>query len=263
MTARMRLLLPPALALLALAPTVARADDPTGIPSAVSVSGSVGLATQYRFRGLSRSDGQPAAMADLDLSLASGWYGGISAASLQPGPAIDLGHGEIDVYGGWDHALGSGGTMLDLGLRGYFYADHARADLIELSAALHRQIGPIDLRAGWAWAPPQGALRRASDGSLRANTYLYAQTRLDWPGTPLHLHAHLGHTAGGLDYTGAYTDYRLGVGADHRALGLDLSLVGTTVSHAAAIATAPAGSDPAAIWRAARSAGVVTLSLHF
>ncbi len=245
-----------------LAPAPARADD---APAPVTLTGTAEVLSQYRFRGLSRSDGQPAVQGELSASLSDGLYGGVLLASESPGAAVDFGHGEIDLYAGYDHALGGSGLMLDLAVRGYFYADRANAGLVELSAALDRQIGPIDLRAGLAWAPPQAHLgREAADGGLRDNIYAFADARADIPATPLHVHAHAGHTAGGLDYTGAYWDYRLGVGASHKALGIDLSLVGTNVSHAAALA-APQGpaADPESTWRAARSAGVVTVSYQF
>jgi len=242
-------------AVLALAPTPARADD-----APFSLQGSASVLSQYRFRGLSRSDGQPAVQGDLSISNGSGLYGGVTLSSEEPGAAVDFGHGELDLYAGKTVALGNSGYVLDLGARGYLYLDRSGADLFELSAALDHQIGPIDVRAGAAYAPPQGNLGRAGiNGPLRDNTYVFAESRTDIPGTPLHLHAHLGHTAGGLDYTGAYWDYRLGIGASHKAFGLDLSLVGTNVSQAAA-ATTP---DPVATWRAARRAGVISLSYQF
>lgn len=244
------------IALGALAPGVARADDAAAAPSSLSLSGSADLLSQYRFRGLSRSDGQPAVQGDLSVSHTSGLYGGVTLSSASPGPAVDFGHGEIDLYAGYDHALGHSGLIIDLGLRGYLYADRAQANIVELNAALHRQIGPIDLRAGLAWAPPQAHLGRSADGGLRDNIYAYAEARSDIPGTPLYLHVHAGHTAGGLDYTGAYWDYRLGLGASHKALGVDLSLVGTDVSRDRALYAQDTG-------RAARSAGVVTVSYQF
>jgi len=244
------------IALGALTPGVVLADDATAAPSSLSLAGSAELLSQYRFRGLSRSDGQPAVQGDLSVSHTNGLYAGVTLSSTTPGPAVDFGHGEMDIYAGYDHAVGSSGLMIDLGLRGYLYADRASADIVELNAALHRQIGPIDLRAGLAWAPPQAHLGRSAAGGLRDNVYAYAEARADIPGTPLYLHAHAGHTAGGLDYTGPYWDYRLGLGASHKALGVDLSLVGTDVSHARALYAQDTG-------RAARSAGVVTVSYQF
>ncbi len=242
-----------------------RASGPGMSALPINLSGTASLLSQYRFRGVSRSDGGIAVQGDLGASLASGIYAGVMLASVRSGPAGDFGHAEMDIYAGFDHALGSGGMMLDLGLRGYLYADRSSANLVELSAALHQQLGPLDLRAGLAYAPPQSHLGRDfQSGSLRDNTYLFAEGRADIPSTPLHVHAHVGHTAGGLDYTAAYTDYRLGVGASHNRLGLDLSLVGTTISRNAALAIAQGPTaDPAAIWRAARSAGVATLSCQF
>jgi len=248
------------LACTALVPCPARADEPVALPdaSAIQVSGSASVLSQYRFRGISRSDGQPAVQADITLDHAGGLYGGVMLASEQPGEAVDFGHGEIDLYAGYQHDLGTSGTTLDLGVRGYLYPDRTHADLVELSAALDHQIGPVDLRAGLAYAPSQPSLGRTSaSGNARDNVYAHVQARADVPGTPLHLHAHLGHTAGGLDFPRAYFDYRVGLGASRKAFGVDLSLVGTNLSHDA---TAP---DPLAAWRAVRSAAVVSLSYQF
>ena len=87
--------------------------DPPATPASVSVSGTASVLSQYRFRGLSRSDGQPAVQGDLLISHTSGLYGGVTLTSAQPGPAVDFGHAEIDIYAGYDHALGGSGLMLD------------------------------------------------------------------------------------------------------------------------------------------------------
>lgn len=251
--------------MLVFAPLAVRAGESPASPAQVTFSGSLTALSQYRFRGVSRSDGQPAVQAEVLASHTSGLYAGISLSSEKPSPAVDLGHAELDVYAGYDHALGSSGLMVDLGLRGYLYPDRGQSSIVEMSATLHRQIGPLDLRGGLAWAPPQAHLGRSRQtGALRDSMYVFAQARTDVPGTPVHLHVHAGHTAGGLDYTGSYWDYRLGAGVSHKALSLDLSLVGTDVSRAAATAALRGlAGDPAATWRAVRSAGIITVSYQF
>lgn len=238
-----------------LAPVALRAQDMTAPPAPVTLAGSIDAFSQYRFRGISRSDGQPAAQGDIAITHTSGVYGGITVTSTSPGASVNFGKAEADLYAGYDHALGASGVTLDLGVRGYLYADRSGADMVELSLALDRQIGPIDLRAGLAYAPPQ----HNAGGSARDNAYEFAEARGDIPGTPLHLHAHVGHTAGSLDVARAYWDYRVGVGATHHAFGLDVSLVGTSLSHFDAQTT----RDPSATWRAVRSAGVATVSFQF
>lgn len=253
---------------LGLMPIVVRAQD-TGVPASFSVAGTASLLSQYRFRGLSRSDNQPAVQADLSVTHVAGAYAGVTLTSESPGPAVDMGAGEIDLYAGYSHALGPGGIMLDLGLRGYLhpgylYRGRTAGNVVEIYGSLDRQIGPIDLRAGLSYAPPQAHLGHKAGGGARDNTYVFAETRADVPGTPLHLHAHGGCTGGGLDYTRSYCDYRVGLGATHKALGIDVSLVGTTLSQADARAR-PQGPvpDPAQTWRVARSAVVLGLSLQF
>jgi uncharacterized protein (TIGR02001 family) len=71
------------------------------------VSASVSLTSEYSVRGVSLSDGRPAAQLSLSYDAAQGWYTGAFAA-----PHVRLGERsdvtELIVYGGYAHQLPSG-----------------------------------------------------------------------------------------------------------------------------------------------------------
>lgn len=108
------------LAALALAAAgAARAAD-AAAPPAHSFSVNAGLASDYRYRGISQSRLRPAVSAGLDYSHASGWYAGAWASSIRW--IADAGGGadaEIDFYGGYKGSAGPVGY--DVGVLRYQY----------------------------------------------------------------------------------------------------------------------------------------------
>lgn len=93
------------------------------------VSGNIALTTDYVFRGVSLSGGDPVVQGGFDWSNDS-WYAGVWGSSL--GSAGDS--MELDLYGGWTPTTGP--VTWDLGLIGYFYPgaedDGAEFDYVEL-----------------------------------------------------------------------------------------------------------------------------------
>ena len=66
-------------------PALAEETDP---PSDIEVSGNVALVTDYRFRGVSLSAGDPAIQGGIDVSHASGFYIGTWGSSIEGGDAF-------------------------------------------------------------------------------------------------------------------------------------------------------------------------------
>ncbi len=94
--------------------------------AAGSISGSVSVANDYIFRGLSQTNQQPALQAGLEYAGRGGWYVGtwgsniswLSDGSTSMAPiSSSL---EIDVYAGYRHAL-TQGISVDLGVYTYDY----------------------------------------------------------------------------------------------------------------------------------------------
>jgi len=239
----------------------AQAQD-TAPPADLTLSGSASIVSQYRFRGISQSDQKPAVQAAITLNHLSGFYlTGWGSSAGAGGSAVVIGGSEFDLTGGYARELGTSGITADLGVTGYFYPGASDGNYGEVYASLAKSYGPATAKLGVNYAPPQKVFTVL--GALtRHNVYLYGELSSGIPGTPISLHGHLGHTAGGFDWTRAYLDYTLGATARWRALSLDLSLTGTNVSRADAL-RAPIAPSAAETLRAAKTALVATLSASF
>ena len=64
-------------------------------------SGNINLVSQYRFRGIDQSWGQPALQGGVDYKNANGWYAGAWASTISP-RSYAGGHSELDLYGGYN-----------------------------------------------------------------------------------------------------------------------------------------------------------------
>lgn len=180
----------------ALAATPAFAEDGPAAPSAFSVSGNVSLVTDYRFRGVSLSGGDPAIQGGITLTHASGFYVGAWSSSIDGGPVY--GHQELDLFGGWSGPVSSGLTV-DAGLLYYVYpGGHlGDANYWEPYASLSGSLGPAKLKVGVAYDWKQkGLLDNA--GKHDDNLYVYSNLDVGVPGTPLTVSGHVGYTDGAL-----------------------------------------------------------------
>jgi uncharacterized protein (TIGR02001 family) len=177
----------------ALAATPAFAQDDA---SGLTVSGNVAVVSDYRFRGVSLSGGDPAIQGGVDIAHDSGFYVGTWGSSIQGGgPAGEL---ELDVYGGWSGEVTSGVTV-DVGLLYYLYPAgddiggvDFPTDYFEPYASVSTSLGPVSATLGAAYAFEQSAL---GDND---NLYVYTDWNLGVPNTPVTLNAHLGYTDGAL-----------------------------------------------------------------
>ncbi|HVR90821.1 MAG TPA: TorF family putative porin [Novosphingobium sp.] len=182
----------------------AYAEDETAPPSEFTITGNVALVTDYRFRGLSLSGGDPAIQGTINVNHASGFYVGVWGSNLEQDAFDIYGNMELDVYGGWTGALASGVTA-DVGLLYYVYPAGSFGDgnVFEPYASLSTTLGPVSAKVGMAYAWKQDSL--GGDDNL----YLYTDLGAGIPDTPVSLSAHLGYTSGALSpklLTGLSTD---------------------------------------------------------
>lgn len=208
---------------------------PAEAASPFTVTGSAAIVSQYRFRGISQSDNKPVVQGTFTLAHSSGFYISTWGSSASANNAVNLGGTEIDVYGGYTHALGNSGVTVDAGLYGYIYPGSRKAigtdeSYYEIYGSLAKTFGPVTAKAGAYWAPNQRYFRRFATPT-RYSVYEYGELSATLPQAPLTLHAHLGHTGGGLNFAGhEYIDYAAGAGYKFKALTFDLSVVGTDLS---------------------------------
>lgn len=166
-----------------------------GISQGVTVSGDAAVVTDYRFRGVSRSDEDIAVQGGVELAHDSGFYAGGWASSL--GGGSSFGDAELNAYGGWSGEVESGFT-LDAGLRYYAFAGREEAlgddDYVEPRASISYSIGPAELTTGAAYA-----VNALGDGD---NLYVYSDVAVGVPLTAITLTGHVGYSDGPLALQG-------------------------------------------------------------
>lgn len=235
--------------------------------SGITVSGNAAIVTDYRFRGVSLSDGDFAVQGGIDVAHDSGFYigtWGSSLASFDNMTELDDGAGtvglydvgdygavEIDVYAGWSGDITDGLTF-DIGALYYLYPNATNrdalvgalgpsgyptfggysdfdTDYLELYTSLGTSLGPVSATLGAAYAPEQDSL--GGDDNL----YIYLDLESGIPGTPLTLSGHLGYTSGVLAPEALATgtddtgfDYSIGASfAFNENLSLGVAWIGT------------------------------------
>jgi uncharacterized protein (TIGR02001 family) len=212
-----------AAALASAAPALAQEEAPeeqVGVPSStIDVTGEVSLLSDYRFRGISRSDEDPALQASLTLSHRSGLYVGARGTSLEGLDSFrlrdpqfeDLGDVELDLYAGYGTDLG-GGLELDAGALYYvFTGGRGATDYVEPYASLTYLIGPVEATAGIKYAPEQRAI---GDEDM---VYLFGQVDVSVPFQPWTVSASVGRQDWGP--SGSYWNWSIGVEHRIRVLG--------------------------------------------
>ena len=178
----------------ALASTPALAEDEPAKKPDFSVTGNVALVTDYRFRGVSLSGGDPAVQGGITLNHASGFYVGTWSSSLAHTPVY--GDQELDLFAGWTGSVTPALTV-DAGLLYYVYpSGHVGdANYWEPYASISGTLGPAKLKVGVAYDWKQkGLLDNA--GRHDDNLYLYSNLDVGVPGTPLTVSGHVGYTDG-------------------------------------------------------------------
>jgi uncharacterized protein (TIGR02001 family) len=131
------------LAAAALGSGVAQAQKP-GEPD-YTLTGNLGLFSQYVFRGLTQTDEEPALQGGLDYAHKSGFYAGTWGSNVSvlrdTGAYSSGGSLELDIYGGFKGNIGKSDFGYDVGLLYYWYPGDAasgfhEADTLELYGAI-------------------------------------------------------------------------------------------------------------------------------
>jgi uncharacterized protein (TIGR02001 family) len=202
--------------------------DETDPPSEITITGNVAMVSDYRFRGLSFTAGDPAIQGGINVNHKSGFYVGVWGSNLED--SATYGSMELDLFGGWTGSVSSGVTA-DVGLLYYAYPNGkvGKAEYFEPYASLSTTLGPASAKVGVAYAWSQDALGGGD------NLYLYTDWGVGIPSTPISLSAHLGYASGVQSpklLTGAGTggglDYSVGASVNvTKNLSLGVSYIGS------------------------------------
>ncbi|HXF65323.1 MAG TPA: TorF family putative porin [Burkholderiales bacterium] len=138
----------------ALAPALAPAQQAPASPH--TLTGNVGLFSQYIFRGLTQTNKEPALQGGFDYSHASGFYAGTWASNiswLRDGGAYNAGGSlEWDFYGGYKGSIGKTEVTYDIGLLYYWYpGDVTPGCALGAVACPRANTTEIYGALGWKW----------------------------------------------------------------------------------------------------------------
>lgn len=236
------------LALLAASPALAQAED----SKPFTISGSVGLVSDYRFRGVSQSDKEMAVQGGVTVGHESGFYAGTWASNLSGWGTFGGSNMELDIFGGYKAEVVSGWTV-DAGLTWYMYpGGFSETDFAEPYIKLSTTFGPVTWLGGVAYAPKQQALGRwyltgesygtgvpDAPGAKEDNLYIWGDISGGIPETPVTLKAHLGYSSGNSGLgpngtsvapTGKYIDWLVGADLALAPVTLGVAYVDTNIT---------------------------------
>ncbi|MGY6531706.1 TorF family putative porin [Glycocaulis sp.] len=179
------------------------------------IEANVALVSDYRFRGVSLSDKDPAIQGGFDLTLPGGFYVGTWASSIEPVGSSEL---ELDLYAGF--GFEAGGAEFDIGVLVYTYPGASDSHYWEVYGSAGFETGLLESTFGFAYAPDQDSIGGED------NLYLYYEGAFPLGDTGLSLVGGLGYETGAfgdLDGDGDDKwDWRLGLAWS--ALGVDFEL---------------------------------------
>ncbi|BEV00213.1 TorF family putative porin [Novosphingobium olei] len=219
----------------------AMAQDEEAKP--ITVSGSVGLVSEYRFRGVSQSDRNLAIQGGLTIAHESGFYVGTWGSNLAGWGTFGGANMELDLIAGYKKTVGN--ATIDVGATWYMYPKgFDNTDFIEPYIKVSGTTGPVTLTAGVAYAPQQEALGAwyatgadaaagvyTNPGDKNDNLYLWGDAAAGVPNTGLTLKGHIGYSKGNKGLgpfatsvapTGEYWDWL--IGADYAIAGTPLTV---------------------------------------
>jgi uncharacterized protein (TIGR02001 family) len=194
---------------------------------AAELSGEAGVVSDYRYRGVSLSDGRAAVQASATLER-SGYYATAWASTL----GRRLADSEIDLTAGYERELAPW-ISVDLSATRYLYPSSPGEGYSEAAAAVSLNHGRASASLGFSYAPRQRALRDTA-GRRGGNAYVSVEAAYDVPGAPLSLIAGGGYERGPFDEVerGGKWDWKIGGEIARGPARLALSYVGSNADGA-------------------------------
>jgi uncharacterized protein (TIGR02001 family) len=132
-------------------PGLAAAQAPAAAAPASphTLTGNIGLFSEYRFRGIDQTFGQPAFQGGFDYSHASGVYVGNWNSNVNQAAGFPGGNLEMDFYGGWKKSFGDFG--IDIGAIYYYYPGTDASFLVNNGQAGSGKVDNKEIYIGGSW----------------------------------------------------------------------------------------------------------------
>ncbi|MBU6206622.1 MAG: TorF family putative porin, partial [Alphaproteobacteria bacterium] len=185
------------------------------------------LTSDYRFRGISQSNGDPAMQVSAEVSLPMGAYAGVWTSSVSGGLTGGA-KAEADFYAGYRKHMGL--FAIDMGSQYNSYpgaASDQSPKRIKAYVSASATVAFTTLRIGANLTPEQSAV-------VRGKTYVYGDVIQPIPRFPITLRGHFGHTWANTGVAPNYSDYLAGVDYTRKKWTLEAAYVGTDMSRAMA-----------------------------
>jgi uncharacterized protein (TIGR02001 family) len=198
----------------AAAPVCAQdSQSAAGGDGGFDISATATVVSDYRFRGVSESNRDPAIQGSVDI-VYHGFYAGIWSSSIARYADSNI---ETDLYAGFGGE--SGPVAYEVGALAYLYpGGNGTGDVYEGTGSLSYTFGPATGRFRINYAPDQANL--AGD-----NLYLSVDARVGIPATPFTLLAEFGRERG--SFYGRKLDWSLGAEFTRGPITAGLSYVDT------------------------------------
>jgi uncharacterized protein (TIGR02001 family) len=204
----------------------ATANAQTAPASEHTVTANVGIYSEYLFRGISQTAGEPALQGGFDYAHASGFYAGTWASNiswLEDFGAYSRSSLEWDFYAGYKSPIGASDFFFDVGGLYYYYPGKrlpgvVDADNFELYGALGWKW--VSLKLSYSFQDYFGARPNANRDKTDGTIYYDLTASYPVADTGLSLVAHVGHLDVENDGSDAdpatagkvgYTDWKLGL----------------------------------------------------
>lgn len=196
-----------------------------------TVDGQIAVVSDYRDRGYTLSDGDPAVQGDVTFGHTSGLYVGVWGASIDEYGVGSDGDGaqvEVALYAGWAGEVA--GYEVDLGVSQNVYPDGDDVNYVEFPLQVSRAIADATFSVGVVWAPAQ------TGTGDEDNRWIWTRAEYAPVAWPVSLHAVIGHEDGGFAPDGK-TDWRIGIEAPLGDFTLGLDLVDSDTEDNAVVAS--------------------------
>ena len=194
----------------------AEASEPSG-PFDIEVT--LDAVSDYRFRGISLSDKDPAFQPGLTISHESGFYVSAWGSNIAANAGDDI---EVDLVAGFAHEFGN--VTLDVNATYYIYPGASDFNYLELISRASAPVGKGEVGLTFAYVPSQ-----TNTGNLD-NTYVAIDGSMPLGDTPLSLTGSFGFEDGA--FGDNKKDWSLGVSAEFGKLTVGVAYVDTAHTQA-------------------------------
>ena len=214
---------------------VALACLPVAAANASELSAEIGLVSDYRYRGLSLSDGKPAIQGSATFEHDSGLYAEAWSSTIG-GPDVDA-DAELDLTAGYALDI-SDHLSLDMSGTYYLYLGQPDANYVDGTISLGFTQGRAAARIGLSFAPEQKGTED-DEGKKSSNSYAFAGASYELEKLPLTLNAELGYEQGAFDEApdSGKWDWQVGAEVKLEPSRIGLSYVGSDVGDEALVAS--------------------------